>query len=113
VVAALFVLSFAISYAALYDYALQLEFERDFAIVFPLVLDAVISVLAVAVLKERALGRRAVTVMGRRVTAGSVRRWVHVDVAGGGYRPRTVAVHLRLMAHVSRWLEAGGCPRRI
>lgn len=25
-----------------------------------------------------------------------------------GYRPRTVAVHLRLMAHVSRWLEANG-----
>jgi hypothetical protein len=68
VVAALFVLSFATSYAALYDYALELEFGREFAIVFPLVLDAVISVLAVTVLLERALGRRTVTVRGRQAT---------------------------------------------
>jgi hypothetical protein len=68
VVAALFVLSFATSYAALYDYALELEFGREFAFVFPLVLDAVISVLAVTVLLERALGRRTVTVMGRQVS---------------------------------------------
>jgi len=64
VVATLFVLSFATSYAALYDYALQLQFGREFAIVFPLVLDAVISVLAVTVLLERALRRRSVTVKG-------------------------------------------------
>jgi len=49
----LFVLSFATSYAALYGYALHLEFGREFAIVSPLVLDAVISVLAVTVLLER------------------------------------------------------------
>jgi hypothetical protein len=64
VVATLFVLSFATSYAALHDYALQLQFGREFAIVFPLVLDAVISVLAVTVLLERALRRRTVTVKG-------------------------------------------------
>jgi hypothetical protein len=68
VVAALFVLSFATSYAALYDYALQLEFGPEFAIVFPLVLDAVISVLAVTVLLERALRHRTVTIKGWRVT---------------------------------------------
>jgi hypothetical protein len=68
VVAALFVLSFATSYAALYDYALQLDFGREFAIVFPLVLDAVISVLAVTVLLERALRRRTVTIKGWQVT---------------------------------------------
>jgi hypothetical protein len=68
VVATLFVLSFATSYAALYDYALQLEFGREFAIVFPLVLDAVISVLAVTVLLERALRRRTVTIKGWQVT---------------------------------------------
>jgi hypothetical protein len=67
VVATLFVLSFATSYAALYDYALQLEFGREFAIVFPLVLDAVISVLAVTVLLERALRRRTVTIKGWQV----------------------------------------------
>jgi hypothetical protein len=68
VVATLFVLSFATSYAALYDYALQLEFGREFAVVFPLVLDAVISVLAVTVLLERALRRRTVTIKGWHVT---------------------------------------------
>jgi hypothetical protein len=68
VVAALFVLSFATSYAALHDYALQLQFGREFAIVFPLVLDAVISVLAVTVLLERALRRRTVTIKGWQVT---------------------------------------------
>ena len=68
VVAMLFVLSFATSYAALYDYALQLEFGREFAAVFPLVLDAVISVLAVTVLLERALRRRTVTIKGWQVT---------------------------------------------
>jgi hypothetical protein len=64
VAATLFVLSFATSYAALHDYALQLEFGREFAIVFPLVLDAVISVLAVTVLLERALRRRTLGVQG-------------------------------------------------
>jgi hypothetical protein len=68
VVATLFVLSFATSYAALHDYALQLQFGPEFAIVFPLVLDAVISVLAVTVLLERALRRRTVTIKGWRVT---------------------------------------------
>lgn len=67
-VAALFVLSFATSYAALHDYALQLQFGREFAIVFPLVLDAVIAVLAVTVLLERALRRRAITIKGWQVT---------------------------------------------
>jgi hypothetical protein len=64
VVATLFVLSFATSYAALHDYALQLQFGREFAIVFPLVLDAVISVLAVTVLLERALRPRTITIRG-------------------------------------------------
>jgi hypothetical protein len=68
VVAALFVLSFATSYVALHDYALELEFGREFAIVFPLVLDAVISVLAVTVLLERALRRRIVTVKSCQLT---------------------------------------------
>jgi len=68
VVATLFALSFATSYAVLYDYALQLQFGREFAIVFPLVLDAVISVLAVTVLLERALRRRMVTIKGWQVT---------------------------------------------
>jgi hypothetical protein len=68
VVATLFALSFATSYAALYDYALQLGFGREFAVVFPLVLDAVISVLAVTVLLERALRRRTVTIKGCQVT---------------------------------------------
>ena len=68
VVATLFVLSFATSYAALHDYALQLQFGREFAIVFPLVLDAVISVLAVTVLLERALGRRTITIKDWQVT---------------------------------------------
>jgi hypothetical protein len=66
VVATLFVLSFATSYAALHDYALQLQFGREFAIVFPLVLDAVISVLAVTVLLERALRRRTIMIKGWR-----------------------------------------------
>jgi predicted DNA-binding transcriptional regulator len=68
VVALLFGLSFATSYAALYDYALELQFPREFAIAFPLVLDAVIVVLAVTLLLERALGRRAVTVKGWQFT---------------------------------------------
>ncbi|MFW6028481.1 MAG: DUF2637 domain-containing protein [bacterium] len=68
VVATLFVLSFATSYAALHDYALQLQFGPEFAIVFPLVLDAVISVLAVTVLLERALRRRSFTIKGWQVT---------------------------------------------
>jgi hypothetical protein len=67
VVAGLFGLSFATSYAALYDYARELEFTREFAIAFPLVLDAVIVVLAVTLLLERALGRRTVTIRGRQV----------------------------------------------
>jgi hypothetical protein len=68
VVATLFVLSFATSYAALHGYALQLDFGPEFAIVFPLVLDAVISVLAVTVLLERALRRRTITIKGWQVT---------------------------------------------
>jgi len=71
VVATLFVLSFATSYAALHDYALQLQFGREFAVVFPLVLDAVISVLAVTVLLERALRRRTITIKGWQV----ILRW--------------------------------------
>jgi len=68
VVALLFGLSFATSYAALYDYSLELQFPREFAIAFPLVLDAVIVVLAVTLLLERALGRRTATVKGRQFT---------------------------------------------
>ena len=68
VVSTLFVLSFATSYAALHDYALQLQFGREFAIVFPLVLDSVISVLAVTVLLERALRRHTITIKGWQVT---------------------------------------------
>jgi len=68
VVALLFGLSFATSYAALYDYALELQFPREFAIAFPFVLDAVIVVLAVTLLLERALGRRTATIMGWQVT---------------------------------------------
>jgi hypothetical protein len=74
VVAALFGLSFATSYAALHDYALQLQFGREFAIVFPLVLDAVISVLAVTVLLERALRRRTVTIKVRYADFKTVTR---------------------------------------
>jgi predicted DNA-binding transcriptional regulator len=69
VVALLFGLSFATSYAALYDYALELHFPREFAIAFPLVLDAVIVVLAVTLLLERALGRRTITFKGWQFTA--------------------------------------------
>jgi hypothetical protein len=68
VVALLFGLSFATSYAALHDYALELQFSREFAIAFPLVLDAVIVVLAVTLLLERALGRRRVTMKGWQFT---------------------------------------------
>lgn len=68
VVGLLFGLSFATSYAALYDYALELGFSREFGIAFPLVLDAVIIVLAVTLLLERALGRRTVTIRGWRFT---------------------------------------------
>jgi len=68
VAALLFGLSFATSYAALYDYSLELQFPREFAIAFPLVLDAVIVVLAVTLLLERALGRRTMTIKGRQFT---------------------------------------------
>ena len=67
VVASLFGLSFATSYAALYDYAHKLQFSRGFALAFPLVLDAVIVVLAVTLLLERALGRPTMTMRGRRI----------------------------------------------
>jgi hypothetical protein len=45
VVAVLFCMSFTTSYAALCDYAYELEFSASFAVAFPLVLDAVIVVL--------------------------------------------------------------------
>jgi hypothetical protein len=70
VVASLFGLSFATSYAALYDYAHQLQFSRGFAIALPLVLDAVIVVLAVILLLERAIGRRTITIKGRQSGCG-------------------------------------------
>jgi hypothetical protein len=102
VVALLFGLSFATSYAALYDYALELEFPREFAIAFPLVLDAVIVVLAVTLLLERALGRRAVAVMGWQLTVRLptwplIMLWVYLggSVAGNvGHAPALLASQL-------------------
>lgn len=102
VAATLFVLSFATSYAALHDYARQLEFGREFAIVFPLVLDAVISVLAVTVLLERAMRRRTVTVKGwqfalRLPTWPLVALWVYFggSVAGNvAHAPPLLAAQL-------------------
>lgn len=101
VVALLFGLSFATSYAALYDYALEL-FSREFAIAFPLVLDAVIIVLAVTLLLERALGRRTMTVMGWRFTVRlptwpMAALWIFFlgSVAGNvGHAPRVLAAQL-------------------
>lgn len=46
----------------------RLQFGPEFAIVVPLVLDTVISVLAVTVLLERALRRQTITIKGWRVT---------------------------------------------
>jgi hypothetical protein len=99
VVALLFGLSFASSYAALYDYALELQFSREFAAAFPLVLDAVIIVLAVTLLLERALGRRTMTVMGWRFTVRLptwplLALWIYFagSVAGNvGHAPRVLA----------------------
>jgi hypothetical protein len=102
VVAALFGLSFATSYAALYHYARQLQFSREFAIAFPLVLDAVIVVLAVTLLLERALGRRTIKVRGRQVglrlpTWPMLGLWLYVagSVAGNvGHAPPVLAAQL-------------------
>jgi hypothetical protein len=102
VVAALFGLSFATSYAALYDYARQLRFSREFAFAFPLVLDAVIVVLAVTLLLERALGRRTITLWGRQVglrlpTWPMLGLWGYVagSVAGNvGHAPPVLAAQL-------------------
>jgi hypothetical protein len=102
VVATLFGLSFATSYAALYDYAHQLQFSREFAIAFPLVLDAVIVVLAVTLLLERALGRRTITVRGRQVglrlpTWPMLSLWLYfaASVAGNvGHAPPMLAAQL-------------------
>ena len=102
VVATLFALSFATSYAALYDYARQLQFSREFAIAFPLVLDAVIIVLAVTLLLERALGRRTITVRGRQVglrlpSWPMLGLWLYVagSVAGNvGHAPPVLAAQL-------------------
>jgi predicted DNA-binding transcriptional regulator len=102
VVALLFGLSFATSYAALYDYALELQFPREFAIAFPLVLDAVIVVLAVTLLLERALGRRKVAVKGWQVTVrlptwplGALWCYFGGSVAGNvGHAPSVLAAQL-------------------
>jgi murein DD-endopeptidase MepM/ murein hydrolase activator NlpD len=102
VVAALFGLSFATSYAALHDYARQLQFSREFAIAFPLVLDAVIVVLAVTLLLERALGRRTITLRGRQIglrlpTWPMLGLWLYVagSVAGNvGHTPPVLAAQL-------------------
>jgi hypothetical protein len=102
VVAALFGLSFATSYAALHDYARQLQFSREFAIAFPLVLDAVIIVLAVTLLLERALGRRTITLRGRQIglrlpTWPMLGLWGYVagSVAGNvGHAPPVLAAQL-------------------
>ncbi|MGH9248981.1 MAG: DUF2637 domain-containing protein [Acidimicrobiales bacterium] len=102
VVAVLFGLSFATSYAALYDYARKLQFSREFALAFPLVLDAVIVVLAITLLLERALGRRTVTVKGRHVglrlpTWPLLALWLYFagSVAGNiGHAPPVLAAQL-------------------
>jgi hypothetical protein len=102
VVATLFGLSFATSYAALHDYARQLQFSREFAIAFPLVLDAVIVVLAVTLLLERALGRRTITIWGRQVglrlpTWPMLGLWLYVagSVAGNvGHAPPVLAAQV-------------------
>ena len=76
-------MSFGTSYAALYDYAHELQFSREFALAFPLVLDAVIVVLAVTLLLERALGRRTMTVSS--CTAWCLPgRWCDVAVLSTG-----------------------------
>ena len=54
---------------------LELRFSREFAVAFPLVLDAVIIVVAVTRLLERALGRRIVILWGRRVGAPPAHSW--------------------------------------
>ena len=100
VVATLFVLAFATSYAALHDYARQLQFGREFAIVFPLVLDAVITVLAVTVLLERALRRRTIKIKGWQVTL----RWPTWPLAAlWGYFGGSVAGNV---AHAPQVLAA-------
>jgi hypothetical protein len=102
VVASLFGLSFATSYAALYDYSHELQFSREFAVAFPLVLDAVIVVLAVTLLLERALGRRSMTVRGRQIglrlpTWPLLALWLYIagSVAGNvGHAPPVLAAQL-------------------
>lgn len=89
-------------YAALYDYARELQFPREFAIAFPLVLDAVIIVLAVTLLLERALGRRTMTVLGWRFTVRLpswplLALWIYFagSVAGNvGHAPPVLAAQL-------------------
>jgi hypothetical protein len=102
VVAVLFGLSFATSFAALRDYAYQLQFSRTFATSFPLVLDAVIVVLAVTLLLERALGMRPLTLAGRHIgvrppTWPLLALWLYfaASVAGNvGHAPRLLAAQL-------------------
>jgi hypothetical protein len=79
-----------------------LQFSREFAIAFPLVLDAVIVVLAVTLLLERALGRRTITIKGRQVglrlpTWPMLGLWLYVagSVAGNvGHAPPELAAQL-------------------
>src|SRR5918994_762401 len=102
VVAVLFGLAFATSYAALRDYAYELQFTATFARAFPLVLDAVIVVLAVTLLLERALGPRAVTLAGRQMSTHAptwplLTFWLYfaASVAGNvGHAPQLLAAQL-------------------
>jgi hypothetical protein len=102
VVASLFGLSFATSYAELYDYARELQFSREFALAFPVILDAVIVVLVVTLLLERALGRRTMTMRGRSIglrlpTWPLLVLWLYFagSVAGNvGHAPPALAAHL-------------------
>jgi len=102
VVAVLFGLSFATSYAALRDYAFELDFSTTFAVAFPLVLDAVIVVLAVTLLLERALGPRQVTLAARTLNVHAptwplLAFWLYftASVAGNiGHAPKLLAAQL-------------------
>ncbi|WP_165358773.1 DUF2637 domain-containing protein [Haloactinopolyspora alba] len=100
ITAALFGLSFVTSYRALYEYGLELGFDQSFAIAFPLVLDAVTIVLAVALLLERALGRRGITIGGRHLPLPSwplLALWAYFagSIAGNvGHAPELLAAQL-------------------
>ncbi|HEY9409280.1 MAG TPA: DUF2637 domain-containing protein [Jiangellaceae bacterium] len=100
ITAGLFGLSFVTSYRALYEYGLQLGFDRAFAIAFPIVLDAVTIVLAVLLLLERALPRRGWSVRGREVPTPTwplVALWAYfaASIAGNvGHAPDLLAAQL-------------------